>query len=90
MKVTAGGIAVAGVGAAALYLLTRERTGVFRPVTPDVTNAFWDTSFGDLTLNAMDWYTNGWGSGWDWTYNGQSRTIDDVQRYYENGGLSSL
>jgi hypothetical protein len=93
MKVTSSGILLTGVGLGALYLLTRERTGVFRPVTPDATNAFWGSSMGDLATNAMDWYTNGWGSwgdGWDWTYSGDSKTIDDVQDYYNNGGFSSL
>jgi hypothetical protein len=93
MKVTSSGILLSGVGLGAIYLLTRERNGIFRPVTPDATKAYWASSFGDLTLSAMDWATNGWGTwgdNWDWNYNGNSKTIDDVQGYYENGGFSSL
>lgn len=61
------------LGAAALgayYLYKQSRQNILRPVTPDATNAYWNSSLGDLTSAMADWYTNGWGSSWDWTYGG--------------------
>lgn len=56
--------------------------------TETVTNAYWRSSFGDLTGYAMDWYTNGWGDSWE--YNGPSASLDDVQERFNNGGFSTL
>lgn len=85
----AGQVAVIGIAGAALYYVYKQgRATVLRPVTPDVTNAYWDSSLGDLSGYALDWYTNGWGIGWG--SSGPGSTIDEVQDYYNNGGLGTL
>lgn len=90
---TKDAVIIGGLGLGA-YLLWRNVPSVTTPTEATqrfATNAFWDTGFGDITLSAMDWYTNGWGEwgdGWDWTYSGDAAT--DLQRRFENGSYSTL
>ncbi len=77
-------VGVAYVGYRALTAL-----GEVPNATETATNAYWKSSFGDLTGHALDWYTNGWGS-----YSGYAKPpmtdIDGVQDHFDRGGFATL